>query len=144
MIGRSPNRRRRPPRRAPHDDPGDRWAYHALHADGGYYGMDEGLLKRLYDSADLIINLHGGTVPLPEHRATGRLVYLETDPVDIQIELYHGVQQTIDFLAGHRDFFTFGENYGRPGCGLPMSDRFHFRPTRQPVVCDFWETRDAP
>src|SRR4051794_28298387 len=65
-------------------DLGDRWAFHALHADGRIYGMSEGQLKRLYDSAELIINLHGGTVPLPEHSATGRLVYLETDPVDIQ------------------------------------------------------------
>ena len=28
------------------------------------------------ESATLIVNLHGGTLPLPEHYATGRLVYL--------------------------------------------------------------------
>src|SRR5918998_3866206 len=62
-------------------DLGDHWAFHALHADGRYYGMSEGQLKELYRSATLIINLHGATEPLPEHSATGRLVYLETDPV---------------------------------------------------------------
>jgi GT2 family glycosyltransferase len=119
-------------------DLGDRWAFHALHADGRYYGMSEGQLKQLYRSAALLINLHGATQPLPEHSATGRLVYLETDPVLAQIELHHNVQYTLDFLEPHCAFFTFGENYGNPDCELPVSDRFGFRPTRQPVVVDFW------
>src|SRR3712207_688601 len=101
--------------------------------------MSEGQLKQLYRSAALIINLHGATQPLPEHSATGRLVYLETDPVLPQIELHNNVQQTIDFLEPHCAFFTFGENYGRPDCKLPVSERFDFRPTRQPVVVDLWQ-----
>jgi hypothetical protein len=125
-------------------DLGDRWAFHARHDEGRVYGLDEGRLNRLYDSAELIINLHGGTVPLPEHTATGRLVYVETDPVDVQVELYHNVQETIDFLAQHCAHFTFGENYGRPDCRLPVSDRFVFKPTRQPVVSDFWDKADGP
>ena len=118
---------------------GDRWAYHALHADGRCYGMELQRLRELYACADLIINLHGATVPLPEHCATGRLVYLETDPVELQIELQGGLQSTIDFLSPHTAFFTFGENYGQSDCGLPVSESFRFRPTRQPVVMDLWE-----
>ena len=38
-------------------------------------------------SAALIVNVHGGTRPLPEHAATGRLVYLGTDPVQVEVEL---------------------------------------------------------
>src|SRR5258706_10206183 len=49
---------------------GDRWAYHALHRDGGSYGMSENQLMALYRSAALIINLHGGTEPRAEHIAT--------------------------------------------------------------------------
>jgi len=115
-----------------------RWAFHALHDDGRCYGLSENQLKQLYVSADLLINLHGGTEPLPEHIATDRLIYLETDPVRLQIELYHNLQRTIDFLAPHRAFFTFGENYGSPDCKLPVSERFPFHPTRQPVVLEFW------
>jgi GT2 family glycosyltransferase len=115
-----------------------RWAYLALHDDGRVYGMSDGELRRLYSSAELIINLHGGTEPWPELHETGRLVYLETDPVQLQIELYDERPHTIEFLEPHVAFFTFGENYGRPGCGLPVSDRFTFHPTRQPVVTDFW------
>jgi hypothetical protein len=121
-------------------DLGDRWAYQALHADGSCRGMTRGKLHELYGSAALIINLHGGTVPLPEHYATGRLVFLETDPVELQMELHHNLQTAIDFLAPHCAFFSFGGNFGQPDCKVPMSDRFHFRPTRQPVLVDLWQS----
>ena len=116
----------------------DRWAFHALHDDGRCYGMSLLQLRQLYKDAALIINLHGGTTPLPEHYATGRLAYLETDPVELQIELHDNLQTTIDFLEPHCAFFTFGENYGRPDCKLPLTERFTFKPTRQPVVADWW------
>jgi hypothetical protein len=118
----------------------DRWALHALHSDGGCFGMTYSQLKHLYASAALIINLHGATRPLPEHSATGRLIYLETDPVKLQMELAADLQATIDFLEPHQAFFTFAENYARPDCGLPVSTRFDFKTTRQPVVVDFWES----
>jgi GT2 family glycosyltransferase len=114
------------------------WAYQALHDDGRVYGMTEGELQRLYSSADLIVNLHGGTEPRPEHYRTNRLVYVETDPVQLQLELAEDRQRTLDLLDPHVAFFTFAENYGRPGCRLPLTDRFTFYPTRQPVVTDLW------
>jgi GT2 family glycosyltransferase len=119
----------------------DRWAFKALHDDGRCFGMSEVQLERLYGSAELLVNLHGGTMPLPELSAGGRLVYLETDPVQLQLELKHGVQETVDFLEPHSAFFTFAENWGNPDCGLPEHDRFRFVPTRQPVVVDFWPDR---
>ncbi len=119
---------------------GDRWAFHALHSDQRCYGLSETSLRTLYAEACLIVNLHGATLPLPEHAATGRLVYLETDPCALQLELAEGLQRTIDFLAPHVAFFTFGENYGQPACRLPVSPRFHFVPTRQPVVLDLWKS----
>ena len=120
-------------------DLGDRWCFQALHeADGRCLGMSRTRLNALFASADIIINLHGGTIPRPEHYATGRLIYLETDPVQLQIQLYESNQATIDFLEPHSAFFTFGENLGNPDCGLPVSERFAFKPTRQPVVTDFW------
>jgi hypothetical protein len=122
----------------------DRWAFRAPYAKGRSYGLSDSRLSELYDSAELIVNLHGGTEPLAEHHASGRLIFLETDPVEIQIQLHDRCQQAIDFLAPHRAFFTFGENYGRPDCRLPVSDRFEFQPTRQPVVLDFWEGDGQP
>src|SRR5256885_16367099 len=64
------------------------WAFQALHEDGRCYGMSDGELQRLYQQAELIINLHGGTVPRPEHYSTGRLIYLATDPVGLAIEVH--------------------------------------------------------
>jgi GT2 family glycosyltransferase len=123
---------------------GDRWALHALHDDGRVFGLSAGELGRLYDSAELLINLHGGTMPRDELAATGRLVYVETDPVQPQVELSQGVQTTVDFLDRHCAHFTYAENYGAQLCGLPVSDRYRFRPTRQPVVLDQWEDARPP
>ena len=123
---------------------GGRWAYHALHHDGACWGADPGTLRRWYRSADLIVNLHGGTRPLDEHTATGRLVLVATDPVRMEIELWQGRRETHELLEAHSAVFTFGENYGRPGCPLPVSDRFELLPTRQPVVTDLWESDAAP
>jgi GT2 family glycosyltransferase len=116
----------------------DRWSYVALHDDGRHHGLGETELRRLYASAELIVNLHGGTEPRPEHADSGRLVYVETDPVQLQLELADGLASTMAFLEPHCAFFTFGENYGAPDCLLPVSDRFRFLPTRQPVVLDLW------
>lgn len=121
----------------------DHWAFHALHDDGRCYGLSESQLNELYASADLIINLHGGTLPLPEHTATGRLMYLETDPVDLEIEIYDQAPATIEFLAAHNSFFTWGENLGQPGCRVPAPPGYHFFPTRPPVICDFWQNGRA-
>jgi GT2 family glycosyltransferase len=119
----------------------DRWAFRALHDDGRCFGMSRRQLDRLYGGAELLINLHGGTHPLPELAATGRLVYLETDPVQLQLELRHGLRETLDFLEPHCAFFTFAENWGSADCGLPHQDRFRFATTRQPVVMDLWPDR---
>jgi GT2 family glycosyltransferase len=121
----------------------DRWSFVALHDDGQCYGLSKPQLEKLYRSAALVINLHGGTAPRPELAGLERLVYLETDPVQLQVELYHGLQESIDFLEPHCAFFTFAENYGNVDCKLPVTERFAFRPTRQPVVIDFWRRRDG-
>jgi hypothetical protein len=117
----------------------DRWAFHALHDDGACFGLGESQLGRLYRDADLIINLHGGTVPLPEHSRSGRLIYLETDPVELEIELYNKDAAALQFLEPHAGFFTWGENYGSPDCRVPLPNQFHFQPTRAPVICDLWQ-----
>jgi glycosyltransferase involved in cell wall biosynthesis len=117
-----------------------RWAFHALHDDGRVYGLSDHGLRALYRDAELILNLHGGTEPREELAAGGRLVYVETDPVQLQIELHDGLASARDFLDPHCAFFTFAENLGAHDCLLPRTDRYDFRPTRQPVVLDAWDT----
>jgi len=115
---------------------GRNWAYHALHDDGRCYGMSEAALRTLYGEAEIVINLHGGSEPREEFGE--RLVYLETDPVRLQVELHDAVPETFEFLRAHSAFFTFAENLGLPGCRLPLCDEFDFKPTRQPVVLERW------
>jgi glycosyltransferase involved in cell wall biosynthesis len=121
-----------------------RWAYHALHDDGRVFGLSPFQLRTLYREAELLLNLHGGTEPRDELAATGRLVYVETDPVQLQIELHDGDRKASDFLDAHCAYFTFAENLGADDCTLPACDRYAFKPTRQPVVLDFWDTGGTP
>lgn len=121
-------------------DLGDKWAYHALHSNGWCYGMSINELHELYKSAHILFNLHGGTTPLDEHVETGRLVYLGTDPVEREIDLYHNDPETIELMEAHCAHFTWGENYGNPDCQVPVSDRFQFHPTRQPIIMDLWNS----
>jgi hypothetical protein len=117
----------------------DRWAFHALHDRGQCYGLSIDELRRVYREAALIFNLHGCTTPRPEHYETNRLVFVGTDPVADEVAVHQGDQKTIDYLAPHSAFFTWGENHGNPDCGVPTSDRFTLVPTRQPIVMDLWE-----
>src|SRR4051794_10702660 len=125
-------------------DMGDRWAHVPLHQERRHLGMSRRRLEDLSSSSDVILNLHGGTQPLPELAATGRLVYLETDPVQLQLELAADERSTIDFLEPHCAFFSFGEAIGAADCALPAPERFAFVPTRQPVVLDFWPPAGGP
>jgi glycosyltransferase involved in cell wall biosynthesis len=124
-------------------DLGDRWAYQALHGDGQCFGLSESELRQLCRESELILNLHGGTLPWPELVETGRLVLVETDPVRLQIELHDGLESSIDFLKAHSAYFTFAENLGTADCGLPVSADFDFQPTRQPVALDLWQHEQA-
>ncbi len=123
---------------------GDRWAFHALDSDGRCYGMSETRLRELYDSAEMLINLHGGTRPRAEHRDSRRLVCVATDPVQLELELYRGVPATVDFYRAHTAIFSFGENFGRGDCLLPVTEGFPILPTRQPVVLELWDEQDEP
>ena len=113
----------------------DRWAYRA--ADGRVFGLSAPELGRLLERADVLVNLTGATVLRDEHRRVPVRIYLETDPVLPQIEVAAGNPFHVDLLGAHTHDFTYGENIGQPDCGVPVS-RFPYRPTRPPVVLDWW------
>jgi GT2 family glycosyltransferase len=90
-----------------------------------------------------LINLHGSHLPTVELANTQRLVYVETDPVEVEIDLFHGCQKTQDYLAPHCAFFTYGENLNQPDCLVPSPVPYTFLPTRQPVILDLWQPVDS-
>ena len=117
----------------------DHWAFRIPHDRDQCFGLPDHALNKVLREADLILNLHGGTVPRPEHSAGGRLVYVGTDPVQVEVALDNGDRDMADYLAPHCAFFTWGENYGHADCRVPTSDRFAFVATRQPIVTEMWE-----
>jgi hypothetical protein len=120
----------------------DRWAYRDI-VSGDTHGCGETQLAAVLSSADLLINLSGATILREEHMQVPVRAYLETDPVRIQIEVAQGRQDTIDWLAAHTHHFSYGENFGAPDCGVPI-ERFTYRPTRPPVILDWWSGRSRP
>ena len=118
-----------------------RWAYRA--ADGRVFGLSAAELRALFEHADVLVNLTGATVLRDEHLRVPVRVYLETDPVLPQISIAKGDPFTIAMLSAHTHHFTYGENLGQPDCGVPIT-RFAYRPTRQPIVLDWWTPDGKP
>src|SRR5262249_3390947 len=52
-------------------------------------------------------------------------------------------RKALALMEPHRAFFTWGLNYGRPDCQVPLPERFRFRPSPPPVLLDFWESEAA-
>jgi hypothetical protein len=120
----------------------ERWAYRAASQGGRIHGLSERRLAELFGEADILINLTGATLLRDEHLRVPVRIYLETDPVVPQIEVAKGRRRTIDLLGAHTHRFTYGENLGRPDCGVPLG-RFVYQPTRQPVILDWWAAAAA-
>ena len=116
---------------------GDRWVSRVHALDGRCYGLSEARLRALYRDAVAMLNVTGAQEVREEHLACRRRLYVETDPVATQLGVAEGDPKAMEQLAAHDLLFTFGENFGRADCGVPL-ERFTWHPTRQPVVLDFW------
>ena len=117
---------------------GDRWVFRGNYEGGQCYGMTESQIAELYRTADVMINVTGAQDLRQEHLRCPVRVYLETDPVEAQIQIAQGNQRTIATLDQYTHHFTYGENLGCPDCLLPV-ERYNWHPTRQPVLLELWE-----
>lgn len=116
---------------------GNRWAFRGSYPDGRCYGLTEEQILTLYREADAFLNVTGAQEIREEHLQCRRRIYVESDPFASQVQVFNGHQPTIKALEAHDTHFTFGENIGHPDCTVPV-ERFHWQPTRQPVVMDLW------
>jgi hypothetical protein len=120
----------------------DRWAYRAPAEQGGdIFGMSENQFQRVFEQADALVNVTGSTILRDEHLAVPVRIYMQTDPGGNEIKIAQGDRVILQLLQTHTHFCTFAENLGAPDCELP-SGPFHYRPTRQPIVLD-WFTSPA-
>jgi hypothetical protein len=113
-----------------------RWTYRSG-VDGSLHGPGAASLGDTLRGADALLNVTGATILREEHLRVPVRVFIETDPVLPQIEVAQGNRFTIELLEAHTHHFTYGENIGKPVCPLPTGP-FAYRPTRQPVILDWW------
>lgn len=121
---------------------GDRWAYLDT-AQARSYGIGRQRLEQLYREADALVNVCGASRLREEHMACPIRIYVQTDPVHAQILVVENDARTLTGLEAHTHHFTYGENMGSADCPIPLQ-RFDWRPTRPPVVLDFWEPAFDP
>lgn len=120
---------------------GERWAYHDAHT-AGWLGPVAKRTEGFCRSADVVLNV-SGINPVREWWADVPVrVLIDTDPVFVQVGHLHS-ETSRAFAGAHNAFFTFAENFGKPGCTVP-DDGLPWQPTRQPVVLDAWPVEPAP
>lgn len=115
----------------------DAWAYHDSLSDQ-WYGLPESRVQALFADARCALNLCGASHPATlTFRPRGKLLYVETDPVLVQIQLDQGDENAFRFLKEHDAHITYGENLGAADCPIPLS-HFDWKKTRPPVALECW------
>ena len=120
-----------------------RWAFRLADRKDACWGLASAQLDALYRDCDGLFNIVGATDLREEHMAAPLRVYVETDPVTAELKLANGDEHTREAFSRHHVMATYGENYGAPDCGVPLSG-LAFVKTRQPVALDFWPAAYDP
>ncbi|GGQ75424.1 glycosyltransferase family 1 protein [Couchioplanes azureus] len=120
-----------------------RWHY--VHLATEHHGMSAAAFRRVAGTADVFLNVSGGSAVPEELPAGAARVFVDTDPGYNQIMLRQRLAWSDDSgpwgITSHDRFFTYGENIGGADCRVPAGD-FPWRTTRMPVVTALW--RDCP
>jgi hypothetical protein len=123
----------------------DRWHY--LHLHDVSYGMSRRTFDDFARSADLFINVSGGSF-FPEALSPSCLkVFLDSDPGYNQIILSErpswsqNVDRWCEGVRAHDRHFTYAENFGAADCGMPSAG-IAWKKTRMPVVPELWPARN--
>jgi hypothetical protein len=98
-------------------------------------GLSYSELFAITESAALLVNISGHLGLEPLKSRARRKAYIDLDPGFTQF--WHAAGSTAPRLAGHDYYFTIGENIGSSDCLIP-TDGIRWRPTRQPIVLDYW------
>ena len=122
----------------------ERWHYLHLHETS--CGMSRASFDEFARSADLFLNVSGGSF-FPDALSPHCLkVFLDSDPGYNQIILNErpSWSENVDrWCAGvyaHDRHFTYAENFGSPDCTMPSAG-IAWKKTRMPVVPELWPAR---
>lgn len=122
---------------------GDRWVFRMPMTRSFQGSLDRNGLCRLYAECEAAFNLCGAQDLTELDDVIQRLVYIETDPVLVQVGVASGCQELVDKLDRYDYLFTYGENLGAEDCLVPIT-RFDWKKTRPPVCLDLWSTDEFP
>src|SRR3954447_12937515 len=121
---------------------GEAWSF--VNYDGQYYGAPRERVIEFAASADLFINLSGGTwFWRDEYARIPRRVFVDSDPAFTQLSIAKNDEWYVRFFRGFDRLFTFGSNIGTPASAVPTGE-FTWEKTWQPVVTSLWQTSDPP
>jgi hypothetical protein len=122
----------------------ERWHYLHLHETS--CGMSRAAFDEFAASAELFINVSGGSF-FPEALSPSCLkVFLDTDPGYNQIILSErpswseNVDRWCDGVRAHDRHFTYAENFGAGDCTMPSAG-IAWKKTRMPVMPELWQAR---
>ena len=113
----------------------EHWAYYDANR-GEWSGPCSGRIREICETADVVFNVSRANPLRPWFEAIPERVLIDTDPVFTQIRLLT-IPEERQMAEKHTSFFSFGQNFGLPGCDIP-DDGFPWRPTRQPVTLSQW------
>ena len=122
----------------------ERWHYLHLHETS--CGMSRAAFDEFARSADLFINVSGGSF-FPDALSPSCLrLFVDTDPGYNQIILSErpswseNVERWCEGVRAHDRHFTYAENFGSSDCAMP-SGGIAWKKTRMPVVSELWPAR---
>jgi len=115
----------------------DRWIYRRPATEVFEGRWDRHQLDAVYARCRAAFNLCGAQELRHDHLGIARLVYLETDPVALQVAVAGGDHERAATLERYHHRFSYGANLGREGCPIPDAPP-GWHPTRPPVVVDWW------
>lgn len=123
-------------------DLGGSWCY--IDYEGYYHGCSKTELREYCRSADLFINLSGGSwFWRDEYTAIPSRIFIDSDPAFTQLSIDRGPPWYREFFANFTALFTFGSNVGTDYALLPPSD-LTWHHTWQPIYLDAWRTKSTP
>lgn len=121
---------------------GESWSF--VNHDGTYHGQPRASVASFARSADLFINLSGGSwFWREEYACIPRKVFIDTDPAFTQISIDKDTGWYREFFRGFDRLFTFGAAIGSPSCDVPTAG-FDWQTTSQPVLTSLWRTAAKP
>ncbi len=118
---------------------------------GDCHGLSLKHWENVCHRADIFLNISASSMLREEYLQIPVKILIDSDPLYTQADVPDYVQgsisaagrDNIDRLLLHDVFFSFGENIGNADCLVP-TDLFGWRPTRQPMLLDLWQTPSMP